>query len=98
LGLIDKSDWARMRVGFLFNHDQIHQIAHSLPIARALAELAAKTGSEVEIVIATTQANLATEVRRQLGPDRPPAQVAAFKAVFNPSWTDPASGKTSRVP
>jgi hypothetical protein len=60
-----------MRVGFLFNHDQIHQIAHSLPIARALAELAAKTGSEVEIVIATTQANLATEVRRQLGPDRP---------------------------
>ena len=27
-----------MRIGFLFNHDQIHQVAHSLPIALALAE------------------------------------------------------------
>jgi hypothetical protein len=26
-----------MRIGFLFNHDQVHQVAHSLPIALALA-------------------------------------------------------------
>ena len=27
-----------MRIGFLFNHDQVHQVAHSLPIALALAK------------------------------------------------------------
>ena len=33
-----------MRLCFLFNHDQIHQIAHSLPIALALAESYLWTG------------------------------------------------------
>jgi hypothetical protein len=55
-----------MRIGFLFNHDQIHQIAHSLPIALALAE----TGMGAEIIIATTNARIATEVVRMMGPDR----------------------------
>lgn len=49
-----------MRIGFLFNHDQIHQIAHSLPIALALAE----SGFDGEILVATTNAALAEEVRR----------------------------------
>lgn len=48
-----------MRIGFLFNHDQIHQIAHSLPIAIALAKK-----NEHEIIIATTNERLAQEVRR----------------------------------
>jgi hypothetical protein len=49
-----------MRIGFLFNHDQIHQVAHSLPIALALADI----GFGGEIVVATTNAALAAEVRR----------------------------------
>lgn len=49
-----------MRVGFLFNHDQVHQVAHSLPIALALA----RQGFAGEIVVATTNERLATEVRR----------------------------------
>ena len=53
-----------MRIGFLFNHDQIHQVAHSLPIAIALAE----SGDSSEIVVATTTPRLACEVRRLGGP------------------------------
>lgn len=51
---------ASMRVGFLFNHDQIHQIAHSLPIAIAMA----RGGFDGEIIVATTSERLAREVRR----------------------------------
>ncbi|MDI1297489.1 MAG: hypothetical protein PSY12_16705 [bacterium] len=53
-----------MRIGFLFNHDQIHQIGHSLPIAIALAE----GGFDGEIIVATTNDLLADEVRRVAGP------------------------------
>jgi hypothetical protein len=49
-----------MRIGFLFNHDQIHQVAHSLPIALALAE----RHFAGEIVVATTAPKLAAEVER----------------------------------
>ncbi|HTQ37166.1 MAG TPA: hypothetical protein VMH77_09030 [Steroidobacteraceae bacterium] len=49
-----------MRVGFLFNHEQIHQVAHSLPIAMALA----RRGFAGEIIVATTNERLAAEVRR----------------------------------
>jgi hypothetical protein len=49
-----------MRIGFLFNHDQIHQVAHSLPIALALA----RGGFGGEIIVATTTPRLAAEVRR----------------------------------
>ena len=52
-----------MRIGFLFNHDQVHQVAHSLPIALALAE--ARTGAE--IVLATTNIRLQAEVTRLCG-------------------------------
>lgn len=48
-----------MKIGFLFNHDQIHQVAHSLPIAMALLEVPG-----IEIVLATTNARLTAEVRR----------------------------------
>lgn len=49
-----------MRIGFLFNHDQVHQVAHSLPIAMALA----RSGFDGEIIIATTSQRIAREVRR----------------------------------
>lgn len=49
-----------MRIGFLFNHDQVHQVAHSLPIALALA----RGGTNAEIVVATTNPRLTAEVIR----------------------------------
>lgn len=49
-----------MRIGFLFNHDQIHQVAHSLPIAMALS----KSDASLDIVIAVTNDVLHAEVLR----------------------------------
>jgi hypothetical protein len=49
----------------LFNHDQAHQVAHSLPVALALA----RARPDVEVVLATTQPRLAAEVRRTGGAD-----------------------------
>lgn len=49
-----------MKVGFLFNHDQVHQVAHSLPIALALAQ----AEPAAEIVVATTNPRLSAEVVR----------------------------------
>jgi len=49
-----------MRIGFLFNHDQVHQVAHSLPIALAMA----RAGLDLEIVVATTNKRLSAEVIR----------------------------------
>lgn len=51
-----------MRIGFLFNHDQIHQVAHSLPIAIALAE----SDPSLDIVVATTNDVMRNEVERLL--------------------------------
>ncbi|MDP9085330.1 MAG: hypothetical protein M3N02_01005, partial [Pseudomonadota bacterium] len=47
-----------LRIGFLFNHDQLHQVAHSLPIALRLAEL----DTSAEIVLATTGERIRAEV------------------------------------
>ena len=49
-----------MRIGFLFNHDQVHQVAHGLPIALALA----RGDQDFEIVVATTNRRLTAEVIR----------------------------------
>lgn len=49
-----------VRVCFLFNHDQVHQVAHSLPVALALA----RASSGAEIILATTTDRLETEVDR----------------------------------
>ena len=49
-----------MRIGFLFNHDQVHQVAHSLPIALAMA----RAGVDAELVVATTNPRLSAEVIR----------------------------------
>lgn len=81
-----------MKIGFLFNHDQIHQVAHSLPVAIALARQA----PGIEIVIATSNRRLTDEVRRlcaeqgvdlpivQLGLRRPLTRFAVrhFEAVL----------------
>ena len=52
-----------MRIGFLFNHDQLHQVAHSLPIALRLAEM----GTGAEIILAVTNKRLRAEVERVAG-------------------------------
>lgn len=52
-----------MRVGFLFNHDQVHQVAHGLPIALALA----RENTGAEIIICTTNSRLSQEVRNLAG-------------------------------
>lgn len=52
-----------MRIGFLFNHDQIHQVAHGLPIALALA----KQGSGAEIIICSTNERITREIRALAG-------------------------------
>ncbi len=62
-----------MRIGFLYNHDQIHQIAHSLPIALALANACSKPSCDTEIIVAVTAGRIATEVVRQIGPNQPSA-------------------------
>lgn len=49
-----------MRIGFLFNHDQIHQVAHSLPIALAMA----KAEPRIDVIVATTNAKLRAEADR----------------------------------
>ena len=50
-------------IGFLFNHDQIHQIAHSLPVAIALATVS----PGLHISLATTNPLVEAEVGRLLG-------------------------------
>ena len=49
-----------MKIGFLFNHDQVHQVAHALPTALAIA--AGYPGAD--IVVATTSDRLTEEVQR----------------------------------
>lgn len=49
-----------MRIGFLFNHDQVHQVAHALPIAAAFR----LSHPSVEVVVAVSNARLQAEVAR----------------------------------
>jgi hypothetical protein len=51
---------AKTHIGFLFNHDQVHQVAHSLPIALALA----RQSNAFQITIAVTNDRLRAEVNR----------------------------------
>ena len=52
-----------MRVCFLFNHDQVHQVAHSLPIALALADHA----PHVQVILSPTNPRIQAEVIRLAG-------------------------------
>lgn len=48
-----------MRIGFLFNHDQVHQLRHSLPIAIEIA----RRGKFEQVVVLTGSARMTAEVR-----------------------------------
>lgn len=52
-----------MRIGFLFNHDQIHQVAHGLPIAFALA----KRESGADVIVCSTSERTTREIKRLAG-------------------------------
>lgn len=52
------------RICFLFNHDQTHQVAHSLPIAMALA-----ARGEHRIVLAYVREEIRAAIERQAAPD-----------------------------
>lgn len=64
-----------MKIGFLLNHDQLHQVAHSLPVALALIE----DYPDAEVVVATTNPRLTAEVcriARRRGIDVPVVELA----------------------
>lgn len=48
-----------MRIGFLFNHDQVHQVAHGLPIALAMA----RSQAGAEIILCSTNPRISNELR-----------------------------------
>ena len=52
-----------MRIGFLFNHDQVHQVAHVLPIALALA----KRRSGVEVLLCSVNDRITDELKTLAG-------------------------------
>ncbi len=69
-----------LRVGFLFNHDQPHQVAHSLPVALELRHLL----PGADIILATTNPVIEAEVRRLAGDE-----IDAFTHVrlgFGSTW------------
>ena len=51
-----------IRLGFLYNHDALHQVAHSTPMIGQLAELY----PELEITVLTSTAAQAALIREQL--------------------------------
>lgn len=69
-----------MRIGFLFNHDQVHQIPHSLPIAMELA----KSG-EHEVVAITSSPRLTAQVRA-LGGDLVGSKIELVELGIKP-WS-----------
>lgn len=56
-----------MTVGFLFNHDQVHQLRHGLPVAMAVA----RRGRLGEIVVLTGSPRMTAAVRDIVGADHP---------------------------
>lgn len=71
-----------MRIGFLFNHDQVHQVAHSLPIAIELAQ----AGAGAEIIVATTNKRLAEEVVQLSGGALPDGISHVELALSKSQW------------
>lgn len=75
-----------MRVGFLFNHDQLHQVGHLLPVALALAE----SDVGLKVVLATTNRRISAEVRRLAG-DRLDGRIELTELAVKSPWSVAAS-------
>ena len=80
------------RICFLFNHDQLHQVAHSLPIALALAE-----GGAAEVTLAVTNGALAAHVRRLAGPRLAPCRLVQL-SLASPVTRHMAGALEGRFP
>ena len=79
-----------LRIGFLFNHDHIHQVAHSAPIAFELAR--SFHDVEVELLVATDA--LSNAVRALAGEVLPPRCAIDRLNAHGPlAWIDPLIGR-----
>jgi hypothetical protein len=79
----------RLRLGFLFNHDHVHQVAHSAPIAFALARAYADV--DVVLLVATPQLEQAVRALAQ-GPLPPRCRLESLGASGPLAWIDPLIG------
>lgn len=75
------TDGPTMRIGVLFNHDQIHQVAHALPVALAIA----RTAPDVTVVLATGSDAADAEIDRLA--DAMPANVERARLHHTSSLT-----------
>jgi hypothetical protein len=82
-----------MRIGFLLNHDQIHQVAHSLPVALALA----RSGTGHDISIAVTTDALAAEVERLAGVELRGRGVAIHRLHLRSPWRRGVASATAAL-
>ena len=80
---------APLRVGFLFNHDHIHQVAHSAPIGFELARQFPDVA--VELLVAT---NELSDAVRALAGEALPARctIDRLRARGPLAWIDPVIG------
>jgi hypothetical protein len=79
------------RICFLFNHDQTHQLAHSLPIALALA-----ARGEYRIVLAFAREAIRAEIERQAAPARL-ARVELVQLTLKRGGSQALAGLLERV-
>lgn len=74
-----------LRVGFLFNHDALHQVRHSAPVIVELVRF-----PEVEVVVLTASTAEETEVRALIG-------AAASHVRFKPLGAGPVAAALDRL-
>ena len=80
------------RVCFLFNHEDVHQVAHSLPVARALAKLR----PDVHVEVAVSSAAQDAAVRQLIGNEPSDARIVVTRLGLNPVM-DVATSALSRI-
>lgn len=76
------------RIGFLYNHDELHQVVHTAPIISALQKRAVT--ARVEVI--TSNREQAKEVRRFLVPDLPEPEFHRILASRNSEIAQKAMG------
>ena len=80
------------RICFLFNHEDVHQVAHSLPVARALAALR----PDVHIEVAVSSAAQEAAVGQLMGNDASDARIVVTRLGLSPVM-DIATSALSRI-
>jgi hypothetical protein len=80
------------RVCFLFNHEDVHQVAHTLPVALELAGL----NADIEVEIAVSTADQATAVTSMIQ-SRPTAQAPVVRLLDLSPLMEVATSALSRI-